>query len=177
MIHCALRLRLISDKNILAVKIENTELLRITMRHRGVTVVKHSSPARDDMALQDTRPRQPLCRGLDDLQLGDDSLADAFHLGQAGNRGRNDAVEIPEDRQKKMGQWLDILSRDCPEQYEFQDLIIWHGRSSADQKSLPQSLAVIANIGRHSSMGHVTDRLHRLSVKQRQGGFGERRMF
>ncbi len=45
MIDCALPLRLIGDKDVLAIQVENTELFGIPMRHRCVAIVQHSIPA------------------------------------------------------------------------------------------------------------------------------------
>ena len=81
MIHGALSLRLICNKDVFSIKVKDPELFGVPMRHGRMTIINYSIPTGNDMPLQNARTRKPLCRGFDDLQFGYNRVTHPCHLG------------------------------------------------------------------------------------------------
>ena len=110
MVDGAAGLFLIRDQHVLAVEIEDAELLDLAMGHGGVAIIQKRAPTGQDGTVHDARPRQPLGRGLDDLEFLHHGGAGARDLGQPRRRRRQHAVEVAEMVQQAPGEGLHVLA-------------------------------------------------------------------
>jgi hypothetical protein len=74
---------------------QHAKLLLVGERHAGAAIVDHVIPGRQQRTLVDLAFGDAACRGRDQLELVDRSLADAVDFAQARDRRVNDSANEP----------------------------------------------------------------------------------
>ena len=107
---------------------------------------------------------------MDDLEIGDRGVAQAFDLGEPFTRRREGLGERAERGEQLLGERFQIPSGQGAEQHEFEQLVVRHRLAARVAETLAQPLAVpmimrgrILGLGRRLGLavaGHV--RCHRL---------------
>ena len=117
-------LHLVGDQRVALVEEEQAELLLVHEGHGRAAIVEHRGPGREDRALGHRALGEAPRRGLDDLEVGDDALADAVDLGEArGRRGEHlgEGAEAPD---QLLGDRLHVAARDGAEEHELEQLVV-----------------------------------------------------
>jgi hypothetical protein len=86
--------------------------------------------------------RQPPGGGVDDLELGDRALADAFDLAQPGGGRGDDLGEGAELGDQRFGQRLDVALRNGAEHHQFEQFVIADRLGAGLAETRAQALAV-----------------------------------
>ena len=79
---------------------------------------------------------------MDDLEVGDPGLAQAFDFSEPFTRRREGLGERAECGEQLLGQRFQIAPRQCAEQHQLEQLVVRHGIAARFTETLTQSLAV-----------------------------------
>ena len=112
----------------------------------------HGAPGRQHRPLRHGALGEAAGRGLDDLEVGDDALADAVDLHQPRRRGGEHLGEGAEAPDQLLGDRLHVAARDRAEQHELQQLVIRQGVAAHLREARPQPVAVAVVMGIVASM-------------------------
>ena len=85
---------------------------------------------------------------MDELQLGDDPIADPLDLGKPSGGGRNHVGEGSEPLQQRLGDRLHIAARNGTKQNQFQHLVIGERVCAHVAKAGAQALPVAVKMRR-----------------------------
>ena len=86
--------------------------------------------------------RHAVGEGLDDAELEPDLGRGAGHLHQPVLGGGDDAVEVAEGGEERLGERLHVDALDGVEEEELEQLVLGHRRVAAGEEALAQALAV-----------------------------------
>ena len=145
----ALALRLVGDQHVLAVEEEDAELLGVAVGHHRAAVGHELVPGRDHRALDDARPRHAVREGLDDAELQPDLGRRARHLHQPVLGSGDDAVEVAEGGEERLGERLHVDALDGVEEQQLEKLVLRHRGVAAGEEALAQPLAVAPVVRAH----------------------------
>lgn len=108
----------------------------------------HRAPGGQHRALAHLAARHPLHRGADQLQFGDDGLANALHLAQPSGRGGDDLTEGAEAVDQGFRQRLHVGAGDRAEQHQLKELVIGQRLAAGLPEAFAQPLAMAKKMRR-----------------------------
>ncbi len=118
------------------------ELLAGLEGHGRAAIVEKLRPVRQYLAAAHFAARHALGGRGDNLEIGRDRRADAFHFLQQGRRRAEHLRQRTETGDQRLGDRLGVDARDQPEKQQFEELIVGQGVRAARDEALAQAVAM-----------------------------------
>ena len=138
---------LVGDQLVLAVEVEDADLLARLVLQRHAHIGKQRRPGGDHRPLGGGLAADPLGQFVHQLQVERRSLHDARDRHQLGQGGREHRAQAPEAGQQRLGLRLDVAHLGGAEQIKLQHLIVGDGGQPTRRRALPQPLAMADIMG------------------------------